>query len=40
VVNQILQHLQNVGVTVFAKKFMLAAPNAAIQIVRQKCMEP
>jgi hypothetical protein len=35
IVNQILQHLQNVGATVSAKKFVLAAPDAVI--VGHKC---
>jgi hypothetical protein len=35
VVNRILQHLQNVGATVSAKKFVLVAPDAVI--VGHKC---
>jgi hypothetical protein len=35
VINHILQHLENVGVTVSASKFVLAAPTATI--VRHKC---
>ncbi|KIJ10234.1 hypothetical protein PAXINDRAFT_32511, partial [Paxillus involutus ATCC 200175] len=35
VINCILQHLQNVGATVSAKKFVLAAPDATI--VGHKC---
>ncbi|KIJ08297.1 hypothetical protein PAXINDRAFT_41508, partial [Paxillus involutus ATCC 200175] len=35
IINRILQHLQNVGATVSAKKFVLTAPDATI--VGHKC---